>query len=123
MVTCQRCGKNLVRKCSCFNGREKLKEFIRLTSKELEVIDKVQYENKPLYVELEEKQLSKKASIKFPNELAIQAEVKFTKEEIGNLKEYWIRLVDWNGELIYRRKHKPFLGRDVVIWKLEATSK
>lgn len=109
MATCIKCGTNIVQSCKCFSGREKLKEFKKLALREHEVVEKVQFDNKSLFIEVKEKSLAKKASIDIINVLHIVASASFNKKELENLSEFTIRLLDWNRELIYWHKEKNSL--------------
>lgn len=106
MATCMKCGTNIVQSCKCFTGREKLNEFRRLALREEEVVEKVQFENKPLFIEIAELNLRKKADIEVVGTFFVSAKAQFSGKELGSLREFTIRLLDWNEELIYWRKEQ-----------------
>lgn len=106
LVTCLKCGTNIVQTCTCFKGREKLKEFIKLSLREHDIVDKTQFENKSLFIEVAEKSLVKEAKIEKINTFHMRASASFNGKELENLSDFTIRLLDWDRELVYWHKEK-----------------
>ena len=125
MVTCIQCGRNIINACSCLNGREKLQEFTRLALRESDLIDKVQFEKRPLFIEIEELKLRKQAQVQIVSTFEVKASASFSRVELGSLGAFTIKLLDWDGNLIYWRKDLGIpQGYDAMTydWQLRAAA-
>ena len=108
MLTCVNCGKDLMSTCSCFSPRQRLGEYRRLFARQLEAIDKVQFENKPLYMQLEHNKIRKRAKVRVLHLFGIEASAEFSSKEIGQSDEFVVSLLDWDLNLIRRwYEHRP----------------
>lgn len=68
--------------------------------------------------------MKKQAKIKIINKFAIEAQSEFTSDEIGNVREYKVRLLDWNNELVYWRQfQKSSADVEIITWKLDSKSR
>lgn len=123
MVTCHLCCKNFTKECTCFNGVKWLKEYYRLAGKEVDTIKSVRKHNKPLFIVAEATNIKKDAKITKLEHYGIQAEATFKGSELGDPSNFYIKLVNEDDELVYRRNFQEKTmtedDRFTAQWKLE----
>lgn len=113
--------------CDCFEPREKFKQHHIFTSKLFDIIEQVQFEKKPLYIEIEETGINQKARIKIKSLFHIVASASFNSKEMGNKDHFIMKLLDWDKQLVFRRKEKKlklgiFRRYQQIEWRLQAWS-
>lgn len=127
MTTCDKCLKQFETECVCYKPREKLRRHTQLFERQLEVLEAVQFENKSLYMEIEESKVIKKAKIKKNNLYSITAFVKFSEKDFMKGTGIILKLLDWEKQTFLRRKEeKPkfsfFIKSVTYGWNVAAWS-
>ena len=102
MVSCIRCGKDLINECICFeNDLDRIKEWKTLAMREIDIIIEVLENDRSLFMRLVNgRSITVRASIT-PMKNGLKASCIFSLDEPGVMQFSKTELLDWNQELIY----------------------
>ena len=112
MVDCIQCGKSLINECTCFtNDLDRIKEWKRLATREIDIIIEVLENDRPLLMRLiNSTSITARATIT-PLKNGLRASCTFSLDELGVFRSTKIELLDWNHELIYFKPESGILEK------------